>query len=117
MTRCYRHPIRVHLKNDQPYRFTWRDTTYRVRTILAVWHLRDRWWFSTTQTSSASLASSASQMTPVTSTPGKQQNSQKSQECQESDRLYYRLDCSPDLQCELYHDRASGLWILDRVYD
>ncbi len=105
MTRCYRHPIRVHLKNDQPYRFTWRDTTYRVRAILAVWHLRDRWW------SSASLDSSTSHAL-ATAGPAPRQCEQ-----QESDRLYYRLDCSPDLHCEIYHDRASGLWILDRIYD
>jgi hypothetical protein len=34
-----------------------------------------------------------------------------------SDRTYYRLDCSSDLQCEVYFDAVTGIWILDRVYD
>ena len=34
-----------------------------------------------------------------------------------SDRTYYRLDCSNDLQCEVYFDAVTGIWILDRVYD
>ena len=35
----------------------------------------------------------------------------------ESDRTYYRLDCSGDLQCDVYFDAATGIWILDRVHD
>jgi hypothetical protein len=34
-----------------------------------------------------------------------------------SDRTYYRLDCSGGLQCEVYLDAVTGIWILDRVYD
>ena len=30
---------------------------------------------------------------------------------------YYRLDCSGDLQCDVYFDAATGVWILDRVHD
>jgi hypothetical protein len=34
-----------------------------------------------------------------------------------SDCTYYRLDCSGDLQCEVYFDAATSIWILDHVYD
>jgi hypothetical protein len=34
-----------------------------------------------------------------------------------SDRTYYRLDCSRDVQCEIYFDAVTSIWILDRVYD
>jgi len=94
MTRRYGDMIVVaQHHNDQPRCFIWRGTTYRVQAILATWHLRDRWWETTTAGYTGTHA------------------------VPESDRHYYRLECSPELQCELYYDAASDRWILDRVYD
>jgi len=39
------------------------------------------------------------------------------EECGSSDRAYYRLDCSSGLQCEVYFDAVTGIWVLDRIYD
>jgi hypothetical protein len=98
MTRRYGELILVaqHTYSDHPRCVIWRGTTYRVVAVLATWHLQDRWWEPISQEGAHS------------STPLKNQ---------ESDRHYYRLDCSPGLLCELYFDAASDRWILDRVYD
>ena len=97
MTRRYGDTIVVaQYHNDQPRCFIWRGTTYRVQAILARWHLRDRWW----QTTSAGRAGSHGRP-----------------ESAESDRQYYRLECVPELLCDLYFDAASNRWTLDCVYD
>jgi hypothetical protein len=98
MTRHYGELILVaqHSYSTHPRCFVWRGTTYRVLEVLATWHLQDRWW------------NPASQGDADTSTHG---------EDLESDRHYYRLDCSPGLLCDLHFDAACDRWILDRVYD
>ena len=93
MTRLYGDPVLVALHDDQLQCFIWRGTTYRVQEVLATWHLRDRWWDHPSR--GAATASAAA----------------------ETDRYYYRLECSPELQCELYFDSTSAGWVLDRVYD
>lgn len=88
MTRHYGQPIRVQIGNGRHLlSFTWHSTSYQVYTILATWHLQDRWWTSGSKTGWG------------------------------SDRTYYRLDCSGDLQCDVYFDATTSIWILDRVYD
>jgi hypothetical protein len=98
MTRRYGEMILVaqHTGNNHPRCFIWRGSTYRVVAVLATWHLRDRWWKPASQ--------------GYDDAPGPAVD-------QESDRHYYRLDCSPGLLCDLYFDAASDRWILDRVYD
>jgi hypothetical protein len=98
MTRRYGEMILVaqHTDNNHPRCFIWRGSTYRVVAVLATWHLRDRWWKPVSQ-------GYAGTSRPVVD--------------QESDRHYYRLDCSPELLCDVYFDAASDRWILDRVYD
>jgi hypothetical protein len=94
MTKRYGDPILVaeyHYK--QPRCFIWRGTTYRVKEVLATWHLQDRWWDPKPSEHFGSSIATA------------------------SDRHYYRLECSPSLLCELYFDAASETWTLDRVYD
>ncbi len=94
MTRRYGDPILVaESSGNQPRCFIWRGTTYRVQAVLAMWHLRDRWW------------------------EGKSFRHTGSELALESDRQYYRLECSPDLLCEIYFDTVRDGWILDRVYD
>ena len=93
MTKRYGDPILVAHQNDQLRCFIWRGTTYHVEAVLAIWHLRDRWW------------------------EGRIRGYTTPQTAIESDRHYYRLDCSPELLCEIYFDAASDGWILDRVYD
>jgi hypothetical protein len=95
MTKRYGDPILVAESTiSQPRCFIWRGTMYRVQEVLAIWHLQDRWWD----------AKLREQHTGV-------------QTAGESDRQYYRLDCSPELLCEIYFDSVSDSWILDRVYD
>jgi hypothetical protein len=97
MTRRYGEPILVaqHTYVNHPRCFIWRGTTYHVLAVLATWHLMDRWWKPAPEGNVSSGA----------------------KEEKESDRHYFRLDCSPGLLCELYFDAASDRWILDRVYD
>jgi hypothetical protein len=73
---------------DQPRQFVWRDRLYTVAEVLATWHLRNRWW------------------EPVVASP-----------TGASDRHYYRLQCTDGLLCDLYHDVARDVWVLDRVHD
>lgn len=93
MSRLYGDLVLVAQNGDQPRCFMWRGLTYRVREVLATWHLQDRWWERTGSGSSTPAAAL------------------------ETDRHYFRLDCAPDLQCELYYDAASDRWVLERVYD
>lgn len=104
MTRHYGQPIAVTAAESgtgQPAAFHWRGVRYRVREILAIWHLRDRWWEATPPADA-----------PTTSGA--------------SDRHYYRLRCvasagsSGDgngLLCDVYYDAARDGWVLDRVHD
>ena len=98
MTRHYGEQILVaqHTYVSHPRCFIWRGITYHVLEVLATWHLMDRWW-----------------------NPGPEGYADVSgaREDHESDRHYYRLECSPGLLCELYFDTVSDRWILDRVYD
>lgn len=94
MTKRYGDPILVaESAASQPRCFIWRGTTYQVQEILAMWHLQDRWWEGSNGGHRGSAA------------PG------------ESNRQYYRLECSPDLLCEIYFDAVSEGWTLDRIYD
>lgn len=87
-----------------PVSFTWRGTRYRVQSILATWHLRDRWW----EAGQEGALSSVSSVSSVSSarTP--------------SDRTYYRVLCTGALGTgvfELYRDATAGRWVLDRALD
>lgn len=107
MTRHYDRPIQVvciaadngdhdaHI--GAPSQLIWRETPYRVRTVLARWHLCARWWAE--ETEGAGLASSAGDGEPAT------------------DRFYFRLRCVPELICVVYYDAAAGVWRLEAVYD
>lgn len=88
MAHRYRHAVRVTYVDGQPRRFVWRDRAYTVAEILATWHLRDRWWVQSEEETAGA-----------------------------SDRHYYRIQCMEGLLCDLYHDVATGTWILDRVHD
>ena len=95
MTRHYGQPIAVTAAESgagQPAAFRWRGVRYRVREVLATWHLRDRWWESPPPADA-----------PATSGA--------------SDRHYYRLRCSSGLLCDVYYDAARDGWVLDRVHD
>jgi hypothetical protein len=94
MTQRYGDPILVAESTiSQPRCFIWRGVTYRVQEVLAMWHLQDRWWESRTRGHADTQAAG------------------------ESNRQYYRLECSPELLCEIYFDAVSDGWTLDRVYD
>jgi hypothetical protein len=88
MAHRYGHLIQVGCVGGQPARFTWRETEHTVAEVLAIWHLRDRWWVQ-----------------PGEGVAGA------------SDRYYYRVRCAGGLLCDLYEDRARGEWVLDRVHD
>jgi hypothetical protein len=88
MTRRYGQPIQAQVANGRIHSFKWRGIRYHVYEVLATWHLRDRWW----------------------ATSGKEAE-------ESSNRTYYRLDCSGGLQCEVYFDASTNVWILDRIYD
>ncbi|MGO8949753.1 MAG: DUF6504 family protein [Ktedonobacterales bacterium] len=85
-----------HSSSSHPRCFIWRGTTYRVVAVLDMWHVRDRWWKPVSQESGGFVGPTHDH---------------------ESDRHYFRLDCSPGLLCDLYFDAACEHWILDRVYD
>lgn len=89
MTRHYGHTVQVTAEHDLPRSVVWRGVSYRVLEILSAWHLRDHWWVGHGEAESAPA----------------------------SDRHYYRLTCAHELQCDIYHDVARDLWVLDRVYD
>lgn len=68
-----------------------RSVTWRVREVLATWHLvDDRWWEATN---------------PRADRGGF------------TDRLYYRELCQDLAIFELYYDRAQNTWVLDVVQD
>jgi hypothetical protein len=35
----------------------------------------------------------------------------------ESDRRYYRVECTPWLQADISYDQAQNVWVLDRILD
>lgn len=89
MARRYGHTLQMRQQRGIPHEFVWRGVTYRVREILATWHLRDHWWVGRDEAEAAPA----------------------------SDRHYYRLTCTAGLQCDVYYDAARALWVLDRVHD
>lgn len=91
MTRQYLQPIQMTLRAGRPARFTWRGENHVVAETLGSWRLRDRWW---------ELAALGQNLRAGA-----------------SDRVYYRLRCVDGLICEVYHDAARDIWILDKVYD
>jgi hypothetical protein len=94
MTKRYGDLIVVAEYHDkQPRCFIWRGTTYHVQEVLGMWHLQDRWWEEQIRGHGDMQAAG------------------------ESNRHYYRLECSPELLCEIYFDATSNDWILDRIYD
>lgn len=94
MTKHYGDPILVAVStSSKPRCFVWRGTMYHVQEVLAMWHLQDRWWEDRIRPQAGTDAAG------------------------ESNRRYYRLDCSPEMLCEIYFDVASDGWTLDRVYD
>lgn len=113
MTRHYDQPIQVAGHADgaggagdgigAPTRLVWRETTYRVRAVLARWHLRTRWWAAGPDDASdgegAGAEGDALGDAPAT------------------DRYYFRLRCVPELICVVYYDAAAGAWHLEAVYD
>lgn len=91
-------PVRVEIKSDgQPRAFTWRGRRYHVLHINEPWHLTDRWWVSAAEPDD---------------------NGGKGY----SDRYYYRVSARERgaryvLWCDLYHDRAPNVWMLEKVLD
>lgn len=137
MTRHYGQPITVTVTVPRaegsvgpPAAFRWRGVRYRVREVLATWHLRDRWWEATPP---PDAPPNAPPTPPTAATAGA------------SDRHYYRLRCTvstvsmasaersasgggrggrggrggggSDLLCDIYYDAARAGWVLDRVHD
>ena len=94
MTRRYGQPIQAEVAGGQPHGFNWRGTHYYVHKVLATWHLQDRWWAASGEEAGKNGGGGSS-----------------------SNRTYYRLNCSGDLQCDVYFDASTGMWILDRIYD
>lgn len=93
MSHAYRQLITVEA-TPQPYRdalptaFTWRGERYEISHVNEPWHLQDYWWDKDL----------------------------------ESDRWYYRVVAKVpghrwDIIADIYHDRAKGVWILERVLD
>ena len=83
----YLQRIQVTARGKRPQRFTWREVEYHVAEILNTWRRSTRWWESAAYVHGA------------------------------SDRHYYRLRCVEGMICDVYHDVARQVWILDRVYD
>jgi hypothetical protein len=79
MTRRYGQSIQAQVANGRIYSFKWRGIRYCVYEVLATWHLRDRWWTHLVKKLKKS-----------------------------SNRAYYRLDCSGDLQPEEWDRRHSA---------
>ena len=90
MTHRYLQPVQVTFAASELKSFQWRGVRYLVREVLATWHLCDRWWERYTDRGPAAQA---------------------------SDRLYYRVRCVDEEIFDLYHDRASALWVLDCAHD
>ncbi len=104
MTHAYYHLIRVenkpgHYGRDEivlPTAFTWRGERYIISHVNEPWHLMDRWW----------------EPVPETWQGGNGR----------SDRWYYRVIAKVpghryDIIADIYHDRAQGCWVLERVLD
>jgi hypothetical protein len=34
-----------------------------------------------------------------------------------ADRHYWRVECVPWLQADIYHDTAQNVWVLDRILE
>jgi hypothetical protein len=90
MSHAYNATITVESQGDEqiPAAFTWRGERYRVLHVNEPWHLQDRWWDAET----------------------------------ESNRYYFRVIAKVpghqnDIIADLYHDRAQGCWVLERVLD
>lgn len=89
MTHRYRQPVQVIYAAQELASFEWRGVRYRVREVLATWHLCDRWWERHLDGAAATA----------------------------SDRLYYRVRCVDEEVFDLYYDRASAVWVLDCAHD
>jgi Family of unknown function (DUF6504) len=97
MSHAYRQLIPVECTDDEqqlPAAFTWRGERYHVLEVWGHWRLETRWWEEPTDS------------------PFKGQ----------TQRRYYRVRAQVpghqyDMIAELYHDRAQGCWVLDRVLD
>jgi hypothetical protein len=90
MSRFYGLPIRVKRKPDgSPKSFLWRGQRYRIVAVYNTWHLMDRWWERGNPWAARG----------------------------ESDRRYWRVECKPWLQCDIYYDQAQNVWVLDRILD
>ena len=83
-------PVRVWRHHDgSPSSFLWRGQRYHIVEVYGRWHLMDRWW----EAGNPYAGKGA------------------------SDRHYWRVECKPWLQCELYYDSAQNVWVLYRVLD
>jgi hypothetical protein len=90
MAHQYLRPVPVVVRGGAPAGFRWKGIEYAVAEVLATWHLMDKWWAHPAEENPRQAA---------------------------SDRTYYRVRCPDQQVFELYHDAASGLWVLDRVHD
>ena len=90
MSRRYMLPVRVAChRNRSPSSFLWRGQRYRIVEVYSRWHLRDRWWETANPYGGKGAA----------------------------DRWYWRVECMPWLQADIYHDTAQNVWVLDRILD
>ncbi len=116
MTRHYDRPIQVVCRADDagavdhtgvgvPARIVWRETAYRVRAVLARWHLRARWWAAGPGLDGTGEGEDA------------RAEGESAGDAPATDRYYFRLRCVPELICVVYYETASGVWSLEAVYD
>jgi Family of unknown function (DUF6504) len=90
MSRFYGLPIRVRRRPDgSPKSFLWREQRYRIVAVYNTWHLMDRWWERGNPWAAKG----------------------------ESNRYYWRVECQPWLQCDIYYDSAQNVWVMSHVLD
>ena len=101
MAHAYRQLIRVWSKQGYgddliPTAFTWRGERYKVLHVNAPWHLMDFEWEDVPEVWDGGNG--------------------------RSNRWYYRVIAKVpghhyDIIADIYHDRAQGCWVLERVLD
>ena len=93
MSKVYREPVNVWVRDGRPARFVWRGRLYTVLGVLDHWLVSREWW---------------RQQDAGTGAP--------------SERECWRVDASPGggaphATCELRRDAATGGWLLARIWD
>jgi hypothetical protein len=93
VSRTYAEPVDVGVSGGRPTRFVWRGRLYTVLGVLDHWVISREWW---------------KQQNPDLDTP--------------AEREFWRIEAAPGRSAraatyELRHDRATGQWMLARVWD